>query len=136
MAKREADRLAVRKAAASGDSRFFFGSDSAPHRVADKEKAGGAAGIFNMPTALPCIAQVFETEGVLDNLEAFMSLNGARFYGMPPHADTVTLKKAETAAALPDYIAVGADQINVFQPPEPLFWYVAKGRRQKTESEI
>ena len=136
VAKREADRLAIRKAAVSGDSRFFFGSDSAPHRVADKETAGGAAGIFNMPTALPYIAQVFEAEGALANLEVFMSLNGARFYGLPPNPDTITLKKATSSISVAEYIPVGADKVTVFQLPEPLYWYVAGGRRQKTESEI
>ena len=68
VAKRETDRSAIRKAAVSGDSRFFFGSDSAPHRLKDKEKAGGAAGVFNMPTALLYIIQVFEAEASLDSL--------------------------------------------------------------------
>ena len=131
VAKREADRLAIRKAAVSGDPRFFFGSDSAPHRLADKEKAGGAAGIFNMPTALPYIVQVFEAEGAIDNLEAFMSLNGARFYGLPPNPDTITLKKAESPISVTEFIPVGTAMVNVFKLPEPVFWYVAKGLRQK-----
>lgn len=36
-------------------------------------------------------AEVFETVGVLDKLEAFTSRNGARFYGLPPNAEKVTL---------------------------------------------
>jgi len=131
LAKQEADRLAIRSAAVSGDARFFFGSDSAPHRIADKEKAGGAAGIFNIPTALSCIAQVFEAQEALDNLEAFLSLNGARFYGLPSNPDTITLKRAQSSLAPADYIPVGAGRVNVFQPPEPLFWYVARGLRQQ-----
>ena len=133
-AKREPDRLAIRKAAASGDLRFFFGSDSAPHRRLDKEKAGAAAGIFNMPTALPYIVQVFEAEGTLANLEAFMSLNGARFYGLPPNPDTITLKKAAAAIPTAETILVGEDQVKVFQTREPLFWQVVKGLRQKEGS--
>jgi len=133
VAKREADRLAIRKAAVSGDPHFFFGSDSAPHRLVDKEKAGGAAGIFNIPTALPYIVQVFEAEGAFDNLEAFMSLNGARFYGLPPNPDTITLKKAESRISVTEFIPVGTAMVNVFKVPEPVFWCVAKGLRQKEE---
>ena len=115
VAKREADRKAVCEAAVSGDPRFFFGSDSAPHRVADKEKTGGAAGIFNSPTALPYIAQKFEAQGALDNLEAFMSLNGAHFYGLMPNSDQISLRKTDSPVSVPDFIEVGSDKVNVFQ---------------------
>jgi len=128
--KQEDDRLAIRKAAVSGDPRFFFGSDSAPHRLVDKEKAGGAAGVFNIPTALPAIVQVFEAEESMENLEAFMSLNGARFYGLPLNPDTITLKKAGSPISAADYISVGGDRVNVFQTQEPLFWQVVDGLRQ------
>jgi dihydroorotase len=127
VAKRETDRLAIRKAVVSGDPRFFFGSDSAPHRLIDKEKTGGAAGVFNMPTALSSIVQVFEEETSLDNLEAFLSLNGARFYGLPPNPDTITLSKAATAIPTAEAIPVGQDKVKVFQTREHLFWQVAKG---------
>jgi dihydroorotase len=130
VAKREADRQAVRKATVSGDSRFFFGSDSAPHRLVDKEKAGGAAGLFNMPTALPYIVQVFEAEESIDNLEPFMSLNGARFYGLPPNPDTISLSKAAAAIPTAETITVGKDTVEVFQTREPLFWQVVKGLRE------
>jgi dihydroorotase len=128
--KQEADRLAIRRAAVSGDPRFFFGSDSAPHRLVDKEKADGAAGIFNMSTALPSIVQVFEAEKSIDNLEAFLSLNGARFYGLPLNPDTITLEKTESPIPATDYIPVGKDKVKVFQTREPLFWRVVEGLRQ------
>jgi len=133
VAKREADRLAIRKAAVSGDSRFFFGSDSAPHRRIDKEKAGGAAGVFNMPTALSSIVQVFEEEASFDNLEAFLSLNGARFYGLPPNPDTITLRKTASAIPTAETIPVGEDTVKVFQTREPLFWKVVEGLRRTTD---
>ena len=129
VAKREADRLAIRKAAVSGDPRFFFGSDSAPHRLPDKEKAGGAAGVFNMPTALPYIVQVFEAEAAIGNLEAFLSLNGARFYGLPPNPDTITLKKSESSVPVTDFIPVGEDMVKVFLTREPILWQVVRGLR-------
>jgi dihydroorotase len=129
VAKREADRLAIRKAAVSGDPHFFFGSDSAPHRLNDKEKAGGAAGLFNTPTALSSIVKVFEEEASLDNLEAFLSLNGARFYGLPPNPETIALNKAAAAITIAATIHVGEDAVKVFHSREPLFWKVTKGLR-------
>ena len=128
--KQETDRLAIRQAAVSGDPRFFFGSDSAPHRLVDKEKAGAAAGVFNISTALPAIVQVFEAEDSIDNLEAFMSLNGARFYGLSPNPDTITLKKTETAMPPAEFIPVGRDTVKVFQAREPVLWQVVDGLRQ------
>jgi dihydroorotase len=136
VAKREADRLAVRKAAVSGDPRFFFGSDSAPHRLADKEKTGGAAGIFNMPTAFPYTVQIFEAAGALDKLERFVSLNGAQFYGLPPNPDTVTLGKSVSEIPVPEDVAVGQDKVKVFHPSEPLWWQVVKGLRSTREASL
>jgi dihydroorotase len=96
----------------------------------DKEKAVGAAGVFNMPTALPYIVQVFEAERSVDNLEAFLSLNGARFYGMQPNPDTITLRKVSAAIPVAETIPAGEDFVKVFQTPEPLFWQVVRGLRQ------
>jgi dihydroorotase len=132
IAKRSTDRLAIRKAVVSGDPRFFFGSDSAPHKIVDKEKAGGAAGIFSAPTALPHIVHVFEKEASLDNLEAFMSLNGAMFYGFTPNPDKITLKKATSPVPVTEFIAAGRDLVNVFTTQEPLRWLVEKGLRETT----
>jgi dihydroorotase len=136
VAKREEDRLAVRKAAVSGDPRFFFGSDSAPHRLIDKEKAGGAAGVFNIPTALAYTVQVFEAEGALDKLERFISLNGAQFYGLPPNPDAVTLRKSVSAIPTAEDVVVGQDKVKVFHPSEPLWWQVVKGLRGMREASI
>ncbi len=95
VAKREQHRLAVRKAATSGSPKFFLGTDSAPHSREAKESACGCAGIFNAPFALESYAQIFEEEGALDSFEAFASLNGARFYGVPVNEETVELRRAE-----------------------------------------
>lgn len=97
VAKREAHRLAVRKLATSGHPRIFLGTDSAPHEVGRKESGCGCAGIFNAPHALESYARVFDEDGALDRFEAFASENGARFYGLPLNAGTVTLERAEVA---------------------------------------
>jgi len=95
VAKREEQRLAVRKAATSGSPKFFLGTDSAPHTREAKESACGCAGIFNAPFALESYAGVFEEEGALDKFEAFASVNGPNFYGLPLNDGMVTLERAE-----------------------------------------
>src|SRR5215467_7611211 len=91
--KTESDRQALRKAATSGESCFFLGTDSAPHPVAKKLAVSGIPGIFNAPVALAVYAKVFEEENALDKLEAFAALNGAKHYGLPPNQETITLEK-------------------------------------------
>jgi dihydroorotase len=103
VAKREAHRLAVRRAAVSGSPKFFLGTDSAPHAVEKKEAACGCAGIFNAPLALESYATVFEEEGALDRFEAFASEHGPRFYGLALNEGTVTLERA--AVQVPERIA-------------------------------
>jgi dihydroorotase len=61
-----------------------------------KESGCGCAGIFNAPFALESYATVFEEEGALDRLEAFASVNGARFYSLPLNEGSVTLEQVET----------------------------------------
>ncbi len=94
VAKREVHRLALRKAAVSGNPKFFLGTDSAPHAVATKESACGCAGIYNAPVAMSAYATVFEEEGALDRLENFASHFGAEFYGMPVNEDSLKLERA------------------------------------------
>lgn len=93
VAKRERHRLALRKAATSGNPKFFLGTDSAPHAIGDKESACGCAGIFNAPVALESYAAVFEEEGALERIEAFASEHGPRFYGLPLNQGSVLLER-------------------------------------------
>lgn len=94
IAKRETHRQALRRAATSGDHRFFLGTDTAPHAKHLKEAACGCAGVYSAPTAMPVYAQVFEEEGALGQLEAFASLNGPQFYGLPVNEDKLTIRVA------------------------------------------
>ena len=119
VAKREKHRLAVRKAATSGSPKFFLGTDSAPHAREAKESGCGCAGIFNAPFALESYASVFEEEGRLDHFEAFASVNGACFYGLPLNEGTVTLSR--TDIAVPDII----DGVVPFHAGESLRWSFA-----------
>ena len=94
--KREEHRLAVRAAAVSGSSKFFLGTDTAPHIVGAKESSCGCAGLFNAPFALEAYAQVFDEEGALDRLEAFASINGPTFYGLELNEGSVALERGES----------------------------------------
>ena len=124
IAKREEHRLALRKAATSGDPHFFLGTDSAPHLTPLKENSCGCAGVFNSPNTMECLAQVFEEENALDKLEGFASLNGPRFYGLPANEDTITLERG--TPTIPTEIAVPElnETIQVFEPPVTLNWRV------------
>ncbi len=106
----------MREAATSGSPKFFLGTDSAPHSREAKESACGCAGMFNAPFALQSYATVFEQEDALDKLEAFASINGPRFYGLPLSEGTVTLERAEIR--VPDII----DGIVPFHAGETLRW--------------
>ena len=124
VAKREKHRLALRRAATSGNPRFFLGTDSAPHADHLKEQACGCAGCFTATNTLSILAHVFDEEGALDRLEAFTSLNGARFYGLPPSEARITLTKG-AAVAYPAKIATGTGPVTLFDPGFPLHWRVA-----------
>ncbi len=123
VAKREEHRLALRAAATSGDKTFFLGTDSAPHTDPNKESACGCAGCFTATNTMSCLAEVFEEEGALDQLEAFTSLNGPGFYGLPPNPDTLTLTKG-APVTYPARIESDAGPITVFDPGFPLHWTV------------
>jgi dihydroorotase len=124
VAKREKHRLALRAAATSGDARFFLGTDSAPHIDPLKESSCGCAGIFTSINTMACLAEVFEQENALDKLEAFASLNGPAFYGLPANEATITLTRQDEAVAFPRKVAVGEEEVTVFDPMIPIHWNV------------
>ena len=122
-AKREQDRLALIEAACSGDARFFCGTDSAPHTEDAKLCDHGCAGIFNAPTALETYAEIFDAANSLDKLEAFTSINGARFYGVPVNTERLTLHKRTWRA--PAAIVDGDTRVTPFRAGEAITWRAA-----------
>ncbi len=120
VAKREEHRLALRKAATSGDARFFLGTDSAPHTDANKLLPCGCAGCFTATNTMSILAEVFEQDGALDKLEAFTSLNGPAYYGLPANEATLTLTRK--APTYPDHIHTSEGPVTVFDPAMPLNW--------------
>ena len=107
VAKTPADRAALLQAAASGNPKFFFGSDSAPHPA--RSKRGGdkiAAGVFTQPYASALVLDAFEQalkEGILKeedvtqiNLEGFLSAFGRAFYQVPDEKnERIILRKGQ-----------------------------------------
>lgn len=125
VAKRERHRLALRGAATSGEPSFFLGTDTAPHSVRAKERDCGCAGIFSAPTAMELYAQVFDEEGALDRLEAFASLNGPKFYGLPANEDRVALVRRP--CDVPDAVDFGdGEQGRPFLAGERIPWSLAE----------
>ncbi len=120
VAKRELHRLALRKAATSGNPKFFLGTDSAPHEVAAKESDCGCAGIFNAPHALESYVTVFEQEGALDKFEGFAALHGPAFYKLPLNEGTVTLRKKPVD--VPARLDCGGMPVVPFHAGETLGW--------------
>jgi dihydroorotase len=123
VAKREEHRLALRRAATSGNKKFFLGTDSAPHERSAKENSCGCAGIFNAPFALESYLQVFEEENALDHFEAFASINGPTFYGLPINDEQITLERV--SVMVPKEISAGEDCIVPFHAGQKLRWRIA-----------
>lgn len=84
-------RDALREFVLSGARNVFFGSDSAPHPVADKEGREVSPGIFSAPVAIPLLVDFFLEKGSLAVMENFLSENGAVFYGLPLQEKRLTL---------------------------------------------
>ena len=87
--------VALLQTIASGNPKFFLGTDSAPHAKNLKESSCGCAGIFSANAAIELYTTVFESIGALDKLEAFASFHGPDFYGLPRNSGTITLEKVE-----------------------------------------
>jgi dihydroorotase len=121
IAKRERHRLALRRAATSGNLAFFLGSDTAPHSIGDKESDCGCAGIFTAPAAIELYAQIFAEEGALDKLEGFASRHGPAFYGLPVNDGMLKLKREDWT--VPEYVILeDGGCIKPFLSGETLQW--------------
>ena len=118
--KREEDRQALLHAATSGNARFFLGTDSAPHPRVAKESGCGCAGMFTAHAAIELYAEAFEEAGRLERLEGFASHFGADFYGLPRHAEVITLIKE--AWAPPVTYNFGAGTLVPYRSGEPVSW--------------
>lgn len=82
IAKRPHDRDALLQIALDAHPKVMFGSDSAPHPKHAKESCGCGAGVFTAPIALQLLCEIFDEHNALDNLQAFVSDNAQRIYGI------------------------------------------------------
>lgn len=119
--KRETHRQALVEAATSGNARFFLGTDSAPHSRTAKESACGCAGCYTAHAGIELYAEVFDAAGALDRLEAFASLNGPAFYGLPPNPERITLQR-ETWQVPAAYDYLAADPLVPLRAGESVAW--------------
>ncbi len=121
--KREEHRLALLKAATSGNAKFFLGTDSAPHTRITKETCCGAAGCYSALHAMPLYAEAFASVDALDKLEAFASFHGADFYRLPRNAGTITLMNESWT--VPDEVPFIESGLVPLRAGEPLAWRMA-----------
>ena len=121
--KRNRHQQALRDAVVSGNPRFFLGTDSAPHARDRKEAACGCAGCYSAYGAITLYADIFEELGVLDKLEAFASFNGADFYGLARHTDTITLVRDPWT--MPDQLPLADGTIVPLKAGETINWRLA-----------
>ena len=120
--KRNSHQSALIAAATSGSSKFFLGTDSAPHIQSAKESACGCAGSYTAYAPLALYAEAFEDAGALDKLENFASVFGPRFYGLPQNTTKVTLEK--TAWNVPSHYEMNGDNLVPLRAGETLRWQV------------
>lgn len=121
--KREQHREALVEAATSGNPKFFLGTDSAPHARSAKEAACGCAGIYTAHAAIELYAAAFEEAGALDRLEAFASVHGPGFYGLPVNEEKITLVRQEWT--VPEELAFGATRLVPLRAGETIPWKIA-----------
>ena len=124
--KRETHRKALLEAAVSGNPKYFLGTDTAPHLTKDKESACGCAGVFNATYCLSILAQLFDNENNLKNLEKFTSRNGANHYNLKTNNQTILMTKSDEALSFKKYLYISNEKIKIFKPDFPVFWTVTK----------
>lgn len=112
--------VALVQAATSGSSKFFLGTDSAPHPAHLKEHATGCAGCYTAHAAIEMYAEAFDNAGALDQLEGFASFHGPDFYSLPRNTGTITLRRESWTP--PDSFAFGEAELKPLRAGEALPW--------------
>ena len=122
--KRETHRKALIKAATSGNRKFFLGTDTAPHLTKDKESECGCAGVFNATYCLPILAQLFDNNYALSQLENFISKHGALHYNLNINKEKLKLVRSSERLIFKKFININKEKIKIFEPDFPVFWRV------------
>ena len=118
--KREVHRQALLQVATSDSDRFFLGTDSAPHPAHLKEHASGCAGCYTALSALELYAEAFDSVGALSKLEAFASIHGPAFYGLPRNSGSITLQRQTWT--VPESVSFGEASLKPLRGGEELHW--------------
>ncbi|MFT7132297.1 MAG: dihydroorotase [Cyclobacteriaceae bacterium] len=122
--KRNTHQHALLEAATGGNSKFFLGTDSAPHPRSAKENACGcAAGCYTAHAAIELYAEVFAEVDALHKLEGFASFFGADFYQVPRNTDTITLQ--ESSWTVPEWLPFGSEQLMPIRTGTSVAWQVS-----------
>jgi len=114
------DREALQKLALDANPKVMFGSDSAPHPQEAKENGNCAAGIFSAPIALQSLAQLFDENNKLENLQAFVSDNACKIYNMKASSKTITLEKNDFT--IPEFYTDGSIKVVPMYASEKIAW--------------
>jgi len=122
--KRENHRKALLKAATSGNTKYFLGTDTAPHFTKYKESACGCAGVFNATYCLSIMAQLFDNQKSIENLEGFVSKNGAMHYNLEFNNDRIKLVKTSKNIIFKKFIKIKNQKIKIFEPSFKVFWSI------------
>jgi len=123
--KEESDLIALRKYACSGNSKFFLGTDSAPHHVDDKSlNFTSKPGIFSAPCSIELYANIFEEENAINQLENFSSINGPKFYELPINIDSIILEKNKWI--MPEFTTYKHIKVKNFMAGKEINWKVKK----------
>lgn len=120
--KRNSHQQALITAATNGSSKFFLGTDSAPHSQQAKESACGCAGVYSAHAAIELYAEVFEAAGAIDKLEGFASFHGPDFYQLPRNTAKITLQKQSWR--VDDSFSFANDKLVPLRAGEKISWKV------------
>ncbi|MCJ1478390.1 hypothetical protein MMC13_007070 [Lambiella insularis] len=119
VAKTPADRDALIRAVCSGDPKFFFGSDSAPHPMVAKRggvkgRSKTAAGVFTQPFASQYVilaleeaikrGTINEEDVTQERLEQFLGGFGRQFYKLPAATNGERIVLERKGAVIPESI--------------------------------
>mgnify|MGYP002017202887 FL=1 len=123
VAKNESDLIELRNAACHDNSKFFLGTDSAPHPIEDKSKGlRSKPGIFTSPCSIELYAEIFEQENAINNLERFSSINGAKFYGFTQNKSKIRLQNTEWI--IPEFSELKNIKVKNFFANKKINWKV------------
>lgn len=121
--KRRHHQQKLLEAATSGESKFFLGTDSAPHARGAKESDCGCAGCYSAHNAIELYTEVFDRAGALGSLEGFTSFHGADFYGLERNRQRIRLVRKATD--VPPSLAFGGDEVIPLAAGSRLEWRLA-----------